>query len=201
MADYEAIIRQHVGEDGNIPTSAINAIVTAINKAVGNEFVSKERYKAKLSEIDTLKEQVQTAEDNATTAEKWKEKHDTLKAEFDKYKNEVTAKETKAEKRNAYQDILKAANLPEKWFERVMRGVDFDGLELDEKGGIKNAEEIKSKVAEEWADVIGTTGKSGAETGNPPGGNPSNGNGAYGDIRSMTAKWHAAKYGEIKKQE
>lgn len=198
MADYEAIIRQHVGEDGNIPTSAINAIVTAINKAVGNEFVSKERYKAKLSEIDTLKEQVQTAEDNATTAEKWKEKHDTLKAEFDKFKGEVTAKETKAEKKNAYQDILKAANLPEKWFDRVMRGVDFDSLELDEKGAIKNADEIKSKVAEEWADVIGTTGKSGAETGNPPGGNPSNGNPANTRAAQLAKQYVASRYGEIK---
>lgn len=198
MADFEAIIRQHVGEDGNIPTSAINAIVTAINKAVGNEFVAKERYKAKLSEIDNLKEQVQTAEDNATTAEKWKEKHDTLKAEFDKFKGEVTAKETKAEKKNAYQEILKAANLPEKWFDRVMRGVDFDSLELDEKGAIKNAKDITKTITEEWADVIGTTGKSGADTGNPPGGNPSNGNPANTRAAQLAKQYVASRYGEIK---
>ena len=174
MADFEAIIRKHVGDDGTIPTSAINAIVTAIKNAVGNEFVDKERYKTKLAEIETLKEQVQTAEDNATTANRWKDKHDALKAEFDSYKSEVVSKETLAKKQNAYKAVLTSVEMPEKWIERAMKGVDFDGIELTEKGEIKGADKLKESIKTEWADVIGTTGTQGAKTQNPPSNNPSN---------------------------
>ena len=43
MADFENIVKTHAAEDGNIPATAIPALVTAIKTAVGNEFVDKER--------------------------------------------------------------------------------------------------------------------------------------------------------------
>ena len=78
-------------------------MVSAIKNAVGNEFVDKERYKAKLTEIDQLKEKQQTAEDNATTAEKWKTKFEGLKSEFEAYKTEQENKETHMAKAEAYR--------------------------------------------------------------------------------------------------
>ena len=89
MADFESIVRNHVGEDGNIPSEAIAKLVKAISTAVGNEFVEKSRYKAKLEEIDALTEEKQTAQDSATTAEKWKTKYQALKDDFDTYKTEI----------------------------------------------------------------------------------------------------------------
>lgn len=199
MADFEAIIRKHVGEDGTIPTSAINAIVTAIKTAVGNEFVDKERYKAKLSEIETLKEQKQTAEDNATTAEKWKDKYDGLKGEFDSYKASVTAKETKAAKETAYKAILNAVNIPDKWLDRVMKGVDLDTIELTEKGEIKGADKLKESIKTEWADVIGTTGQQGAEVKKPPNNNPVV-NPVNPRAAELARQFVASRYGEIKSE-
>ena len=197
MADFETIIRKYVGEDGSIPTSAINSIVTAIKNAVGNEYVDKERYKAKLSEIDTLKEQVQTAEDNATTAEKWKGKHDSLKAEFEQYKKDINAKETKAAKQDAYKAILKAVEIPDKWLERAMKGVDFDGIELDENGAIKNADGLKESIKSEWSDVIGTTETTGANLGNPPVNNPIKVS-ANSRAAELAKQFTSARYGETK---
>lgn len=199
MADFEAIIRKHVGEDGNIPTSAINAIVTAIKSAVGTEFVDKERYKAKLSEIETLKEEKQAAEDNATTASKWKDKHDTLKAEFDAFKNSVTAKETKSAKQNAYKEILNSVSVPEKWFDRIIKGVDFDSIELDDKGAIKNADDLKTSIKSEWADVIGTTETQGADVNNPPGNNPVD-KPANTRAAELAKAFTATRYGEVKSE-
>lgn len=169
MADFEAIIRKHVNEEGNIPTSAINTIVTAIKTAVGNEFVDKERYKAKLSEIDALKEQTQTAEDKVTTAEKWKNKYDSLKADFDKFKSEVSDEKTRTAKENAYKALLKAVDIPDKWMDRAMRGVDLDEIELDENGKIKNQDKLKNDIKTEWGDVIGVKVTQGAQIINPPG--------------------------------
>lgn len=200
MADFEGIIRKHVDNDGNIPTSAINAIVTAIKAAVGNEFVDKERYKAKLSEIETLKEEKQQAEDNATTASKWKDKHDSLKSEFEAYKNSVTAKETKAAKQNAYKAILSEVKMPDKWIERAMKGVDFDSIELDDKGAIKDADKLKDGIKKEWADVIGTTGTQGADVGNPPSSNPV-GNPVNPRAAELAKQFFATRYGEVKSEE
>ena len=199
MADFEEIIRNHVDESGNIPTSAINAIVTAIRNAVGNEFVDKERYKAKLSEIDALKERAETAEDNATTAEKWKEKYDAKKAEFDAYKKDVASKETLATKRDAYKALLKDVGISDKRLDSVLKVSDLDSIELDDKGKIKGADKLAETIKNEWSDFIVTESKQGVQTETPPGGGGATNN--YSDIRAMTARWHAAKYGETKSAE
>lgn len=168
MADFESIIKQHAGEDGSIPSTAIGTIVTAIKQAVGNEFVEKERYKAKLTEIDTLKEQTQTAEDNATTAEKWKTKYDALKHDFEQYKADQAAKEARAAKEAAFRDILKDAGIPEQHYAKVLKYSDIDGVELDPDGKAKNAKELLKSLKEEWSDHIPTTTTQGASTANPP---------------------------------
>ncbi|HJB49485.1 MAG TPA: hypothetical protein H9944_00620, partial [Candidatus Anaeromassilibacillus stercoravium] len=134
MADFESIVRNHVGEDGNIPSEAIAKLVKAISTAVGNEFVEKSRYKAKLEEIDALTEEKQTAQDSATTAEKWKTKYQALKDDFDAYKTEQTEKESHAAKEKAYRTLLQEAGVSEKRLESVLRVSDVDSVELDEKG-------------------------------------------------------------------
>lgn len=168
MADFEGIIKQHAGDDGSIPASAIGSIVTAIKQTVGNEFVEKERYKAKLSEIDTLKEQSQTAGDAAMTAEKWKTKYDALRHDFEQYKADQAAKETRAAKEAAYREILKDAEVPEQHFAKVLKYSDVDSVELDADGKAKNAKELLKAIKEEWSDHIPTTTTQGASTATPP---------------------------------
>lgn len=168
MADFESIVRNHVGEDGNIPSEAIAKLVKAISTAVGNEFVEKSRYKAKLEEIDALTEEKQTAQDSATTAEKWKTKYQALKDDFDAYKTEQIAKETRNAKERAYRELLKAAGVTEKRIDSVVRVSDLDGLELDDKGAIKDADKLTESIKAEWADFIPTTTTQGAQTATPP---------------------------------
>ena len=168
MADFESIVRNHVGEDGNIPSEAIAKLVKAISTTVGNEFVEKSRYKAKLEEIDALTEEKQTAQDSATTAEKWKTKYEALKDEFNTYKSEQTAKETRSAKERAYRELLKAAGVTEKRIDSVIRVSDLDGVELDDKGAIKDADKLTESIKTEWADFIPTTTTQGAQTATPP---------------------------------
>ena len=168
MADFAEIVKKHAGEDGSIPASAINTLVTAIKTSVGNEYVEKERYKEKLNEIDTLKSEKQTAEDSATTAEKWKTKYEALKNEFNDYKGEQAKKESRAAKEKAYRELLKAAGISEKRIDAVLKVSDVDGVELDDKGTIKGAKELTESVKSEWSDFIVTTTTKGADTPNPP---------------------------------
>lgn len=175
MADFESIIRNHVGEDGNVPADAIAKLAKAISTTVGNEFVEKTRYKAKLEEIDTLKGEKQTAEDSATTAEKWKTKYNALKEDFDQYKKDQTAKETRGAKEKAYRDLLKDVGISEKRLEKVLQLCNVDGVELDDKGIIKGADKLKEALKEDWSDFIVTTDTKGATIANPP---ANNGNGS-----------------------
>lgn len=154
MADFESIIKTHATETGEIPATAINALTTAIKNAVGNEYVEKERYKAKLTEIDNLKEKQQTAEDTAATAEKWKTKYDAMKADFDQYKQDQAAKETKAQKSEAYKAILKQAGIPDKRIDTVLRVSDLDSVKLDKDGNIEGADALLQGIKTEWADFI-----------------------------------------------
>ena len=168
MADFESIVRNHVGEDGNIPSEAIAKLVKAISTAVGNEFVEKSRYNAKLEEIDALTEEKQTAQDSATTAEKWITKYQALKDDFDAYKTEQAKKETHAAKEKACRAILQKAGISEKRIDSVLRVYDVDSVELDDKGGIKDADTLEKNIREEWADFIPTTTIRGADTATPP---------------------------------
>ena len=172
MADFAKIIKEH---GGDISETAINAITSAIKTAVGNEYVEKERYKAKLTEIDNLKDKVQTADDKATTAEKWKEKYDDLKTEFDTFKNGIEAEKAKKAKEDAYREALKDANLNEKGIEKAVKYAEWDKIELDDKGKLKDAKDHVKNAREEWAEYVVKTMTQGATTTTPP---ANNGNGS-----------------------
>lgn len=101
----------------------------------------------------------------------WKEKHDALKAEFDQYKNEVQAKETKAAKEAAYRAVLKDANLSEKGIEKAVKYAEWDKIELGEDGKLKGANDHIKAAREEWAEYVTTTTTTGAKTSTPPANN------------------------------
>lgn len=168
MADFESIIKTHTGEDGSIPADAIAKLVKAISTTVGNEFVDKARYKAKLDEIDELQGKLQTAEDSVTTAERWKVKYEAAKQDLATFKAEQTKKDTHAAKETAYRALLKEARVSEKRIESVLKVSDVDGVELTDKGEIADAKDRLKSIKEEWADFIETTEVQGAQTPTPP---------------------------------
>lgn len=168
MADFESIIKSHCGEDGSIPADAIGKLAKAISTTVGNEFVDKTRYKAKLDEIDELNGKLQTAEDSVTTAEKWKDKYEAAKQELATFKSEQAKKDARAAKETAYKALLKEAGVSEKRIEAVLKVSDVDGVELDDKGAIKGADKLTEAIKTEWADFIPVTHTEGAQTATPP---------------------------------
>lgn len=166
--DILSILKSNVDESGNISSEKFSEVVSAINSAVGKEFVDKKRYNERLTEIDTLKGEKQNAEDKATGAEKWKTKYDALKDDFDAYKKDVSAKETKATRESAYKKLLKEAGVSEKRIDAVLKVSDVDSLEMEDDGSFKDSDKILENIKEEWADFITTTETRGAKTATPP---------------------------------
>ena len=166
--DILSILKSNVDESGNISSEKISEVANAINNAVGKEFVDKKRYNERLTEIDTLKGEKQNAEDKATGAEKWKTKYDALKDDFEAYKKDVSAKESKATRESAYKKLLKEAGVSEKRIDAVLKVSDVDSLEMEDDGSFKDSDKILESIKEEWSDFITTTETRGAKTATPP---------------------------------
>ena len=169
--DILEILRSNTDESGSISAEKIDVVAKAINSAVGKEFVDKKRYNDKLTEIDALKGEKQNAEDKATSAEKWQTKYNALKEDFDAFKKDITAKETKATRTNAYKELLKDAGISEKRLDAIIKVTDLDSLEMDKEGKFKDSDKLIENIKNEWADFIATQETHGASTATPPSNN------------------------------
>lgn len=136
--------------------------VNALREDIAKYKADAEKLPAVQKELDDMK---------ANTNDSWREKYDNLKGEFDKYKAEVTEKETKAAKEAAYRAILKDANLSEKGIEKAVKYAEWDKIELDADGKLKGANDHIKAVREEWAEYVTTTTTTGAKTSTPPANN------------------------------
>lgn len=127
---------------------------------------SSEKSLAKVQkELDEMKKE---AEEGASK-NPYKVKYEAIKEEFETFKTDISAKETKANKKEAYKALLKECGVSDKRIDTVLRCSDsvIDGLELED-GNIKGASDLKKSIKEEWADFIPTEGAQGARTSTPP---------------------------------
>ena len=100
----------------------------------------------------------------------YKEKYEKEHKAFEDYKNDVTAKQTKAAKEAAAKAYFEAKNITGANLSIAMRGArdEINGLELDENGKIKDAKALDELVAGEYAGLVGVISTKGAKTATPP---------------------------------
>ena len=163
MADFEKVVRKHTNDEGMIPADSVPALVQSIGKYVGENFVTVDRYNAK----KTLADELQTKLDDSADLQS---KYDKLKTEYDAYKNEQEAKEVRTQKQDAYKEILKSLNIPEKRWGAILKTVSFDELKMTD-GKLDDVEKITKEAKEEWGDFIVSTKESGVSSANPPANN------------------------------
>ena len=166
--DFEELLKKHVGEDGNIPADAIAKTAQAISSAVGRAFVAKDRYAAKLDEIDKLTSEKQSAEDALTQAKKWEDKYTKEHDAFEKYKADTDAKANLAAVKEAYKKLLNEANIDPRRYDAILRATSFDDKKLGADGTLENAEALKQSIENDWSDFKMTTTTKGATVETPP---------------------------------
>lgn len=157
-----------------IEDDKIDQIIEAHTETVDGLKADLSKYRADAEALPDIQKQLEKAQADLEAGKKdsWKIKYDAIKEEFDGYKNEQIKKEAHAAKEKAYRDLLKQAGVSEKRLESVLRVSDVDGVELDDKGGVKDADKLAESIKNEWADFIVTTETRGANTANPPANNP-----------------------------
>lgn len=155
--------------------------VNALKQQRDQYKVDAEKLPGVQKELDDLKEAAEKDGENP-----YKAKYEDLQQQFDDYKADVTAKETKAKKTAAYRKLLKDAKVSEKRLDSILKLSPVDDVELDDKGEIKDAADVKKKIEEEWSDFIVTEETHGADSNNPPGGSGGR-QGAGGGSKSRAA--------------
>ena len=160
MAFTRSTIRNLAKDSGvELPKELEDALVS--EHLTARNAYAEEQVKAE------LEKRPDTKAENVKDSEEYK----ALKADFDKYKTEVTEKETKAAKEAAYRAILKDANLSEKGIEKAIKYAEWDKIELEADGKLKGASDHIKAVKEEWAEYVTTTTTTGAKTSTPPANN------------------------------
>lgn len=128
-------------------------------------------YKEKAEKATDLQKELEELKKNSAGDGEWKQKYEKEHKAFDDFKKNIEVEKSKEAKVTAYKALLKEANVSEKLIDLVVKAnaADIDALELDEKGAIKTAEELKKTIATDYADYITDSQTKGAGTENPPG--------------------------------
>ena len=79
-----------------------------------------------------------------------------------------------------------------KRLDAIERLTDYSKMKLDEKGELKEPDELKKAIDKEWGDYKVTVQKRGAEVATPPKGTDG---GSMSRAAELAAKYRADKYG------
>lgn len=124
------------------------------------------------ADVEKYKTELDDAKKTIADGEKYKEMYENEKSEYEKYKNDITAKETQAAKESAVWNYLKDKGIPDKRKAAVMRGIkdEIANTELTEKGKIKNTKVFDDLISENgvYYDFIPRTEIVGANPQVPP---------------------------------
>lgn len=142
----------------------VNGIIEAHTDTVDGLKKEIERYKADAEKLPGVQAELEKAKEAA------KNSGDAAKIQkaFDEYKAEVEAEKTAAAKKAAYEKVAKDAGLTEAGVAKAVKYADWDSVELDDKGNIKDPKALIKSLKEEWPEHISKTTTTGADTGTPP---------------------------------
>lgn len=155
-----------------IEADKVDEIINAHIEVVDGLKEERDSYKKSADKLADVESKLAKAEEklakNGEGETVLKEDYDRLKTEYDNYKAEISSKETLQAKCTAYRELAKALGLSEKGAEKAAKYANYDGVELDKDGKIKDAEKYAESIKTEWADFIETTTTKGASTATPP---------------------------------
>lgn len=120
---------------------------------------------AKLHEVQKELDDLKAKPDDG-----WKDKYEAARKELAEYKDSVAKEKAMAAKKAAYQELCKDAGLSENGIAKAVKYADFDSVELDDAGKIKDGKSLIKSIREEWPEHIVKDSTSGARTATPPGG-------------------------------
>lgn len=163
-----------------IEDEKVDEIIAAHAETVDALKGERDEAKAKAATADDLRRQLDEANGKLADAEKgdWQAKYEQEHSDFEAFKAQKAKEVADAQKASAYRtQVLGAAKIDPKRLDQIMRLVDLDSFEVDDKGVVKDAAKLAEGAAKEWSAFVVETGTRGAHVDEPPGtGNAGAGN-------------------------
>lgn len=169
MAFSREFIREQAKEfEIELPKGFIDAIANeylTAKKAYADEQIEK-AVKPLNDQIADITEKLKNAETQNGENAKYKEMYESEKTAYQSYKNDITAKETKAAKEKAVREYFKSKGINDDNMSIAMRGSrsEIDAMELDEKGKIKDTKAFDELIKGDYAKLISHTEVKGVQT-------------------------------------
>lgn len=173
-----------------IEAEKIDEIITAHQETLADVKAERDKYKEDADKLPDIQKELNDLKTAQGADTPYKEKYEKEHKDFEDYKAGVLAKETKAKKNAAVKNLFKDAGMAEKYLDAVLKIYDVDSVEIDKDGNIKDADNIKTAVKEQYPEFIQTQGIKGADNSTPPKGTGAN------DKKTSRAAQVAAKYYE-----
>lgn len=152
-----------------IEAEKIDQIIEAHTETVDALKTARDQYKAEAEKLPAVQKELDDLKKESFDGDtSYKAKYEKEHTDFEQYKSDQTAKETKAKKTEAYKNLLKEAGISDKHIDSVLRVSDVDSIEFDDKGAVKDSKTMIGSIKKDWSDFITTNGKQGAKTSTPP---------------------------------
>ncbi len=138
--------------------------VTALKDQIDTVTQERDQFKPKAEQLDKVQKELDELKESTKDDTRYTE----LKAEYDKYKADIEARDLRTQKSDKVKAVLKDIGIPERHYEKILKYSDIDKIELDDKGEIKEIAELKKNLETDWSDHIDKTEEHGAKTSTPP---------------------------------
>lgn len=172
-----------------IEDEKIDQIIEAHSETVDALKTERDKYREDAEKLPEVQKKLDEASKLNSGDESYKVKYDALKEDFEKYKGEVSAKETRGAKEKAVRAALRNIGVPEKHHNSIVKVTNLDDIKLDKDGNIVDLDAFEKSNREEWGDLIPTVGEK-KETPETP---PTNGGGkAAFDAMSLSERMRYA---------
>lgn len=153
----------------------VNGIIEAHTETVDGLKAQVARYKADAEKLPGVQKDLDDL--RANNGDDWKAKYEKEQGDFAAYKAKVEKDDANRVKEAKLRKIAKDAGLSEKGIEKAVKYADWDKIELDESGEIKDAPGQVKALREEWPEHIVTKVENNDPTPTPPSNQNATGNG------------------------
>lgn len=146
----------------------IGAIIEEHINVVDGLKTEREKLKDKIDSLEELKEENKSLKEEIKSKDDYQSKYEKLDAEYNDFKKSLEEKNKVTQIKNSYAELLKKNNIADKYIDKILKVTNFDNLELDKNGKLKNENDINKSIQEEWDTFITTTKVSGVDVKTPP---------------------------------
>ena len=181
----------------NLTDEQVNGIIEAHTETVDGLKAQVARYKADAEKLPGVQKDLDDL--RANNGDDYKAKYEKEQSDFAAYKAKVEKDDANRVKEAKLRKIAKDAGLSEKGIEKAVKYADWDKIELDENGEIKDAPGQVKALREEWPEHIVTKVENNDPTPTPPSNQNATGNGSR--AFDLYTAHQAALYGQTTKGE